>query len=188
MIGWLPIVYYNRVASVPEYFERRFDRRTRFAVLIILLVYLQGYVGVNLLTIGQVLEDVLEFNSLLFERTGIDLRVQAGEINWGVILLAAVAAVLSGLYLHAGGQTSVLMTDLAQGLLLLTAGLTVVFLGIAAVGGILHDLDWCREVSNRTDLLGDVLQHETEERTHVGLLLDDRRRRIHCSVTVPKLI
>jgi len=135
LIGWLPIIYYNRIVSVPEYFERRYDRRTRFAVLIILLVYLQGYVAINLLTIGQVLENVLEFNTLVFESLGIELRMGAGKVDGGVIVLAACAAVLSGLYLHAGGQTSVLMTDLFQGLLLLTAGLTVVFLGLAAVGG-----------------------------------------------------
>ena len=28
LIGWLPIVYFNHVASVPEYFERHYDRRT----------------------------------------------------------------------------------------------------------------------------------------------------------------
>ncbi|MFV1967592.1 MAG: sodium:solute symporter [Pirellulaceae bacterium] len=135
LIGWLPIIYYNRVASVPEYFERRFDRRTRVAVLVILSVYLQGYVSVNLLTIGQVLEDVLQFNTLVFAHSGVDFRAGADHLDWGVILLACGAAVLSGLYLHAGGQTSVLMTDLFQGLLLLIAGLMVVFLGIAAVGG-----------------------------------------------------
>ncbi len=135
LIGWLPIIYYNRLASVPEYFERRFDRRTRMAVLTVLMVYLLGYIGINLLTIGEVLEDVLEFNNLLLANTGVDLRAEEGEVNWGVILLAAIAAVLSGLYLHAGGQTSVMMTDLFQGLLLLAAGLIVVVLGIVALGG-----------------------------------------------------
>ena len=28
LLVWLPIVYYNRLTSIPEYFERRFDRRT----------------------------------------------------------------------------------------------------------------------------------------------------------------
>ncbi|MHC4766430.1 MAG: sodium:solute symporter family transporter, partial [Planctomycetota bacterium] len=27
LLGWLPIIYYNRITSIPEYFERRFDRR-----------------------------------------------------------------------------------------------------------------------------------------------------------------
>ncbi len=135
LIAWLPIIYYNRVASVPEYFERRFDRRTRIAVLIIMLAYLQGYIGINLLTIGKVLVSVLDFHELAEHYTGWRLAAAEGGVDWGVIFLATVMAVLSGLYLHAGGQTSVLMTDLFQGLLLLAAGLAVVALGVSAVGG-----------------------------------------------------
>ena len=40
LLGWLPIVYYARIQSIPEYFERRFDRRTRMLVLVLLLIYL----------------------------------------------------------------------------------------------------------------------------------------------------
>ena len=32
LIGWLPIIYFSGVVSIPEYFERRFDRRTRILV------------------------------------------------------------------------------------------------------------------------------------------------------------
>ena len=109
LLGWLPIIYYNRITSIPEYFERRFDRRTRIAVLVLLLIYLEGYVGFNLFTMGKILE---------------------GLFGWNLMLAAAGMAVISGIYLHAGGQTSVVLTDFLQGLLLLAVGLGIVVLGV----------------------------------------------------------
>jgi len=114
LVGWLPIVYYNRVQSIPEYFERRFDRRTRMLVLVLMLIYLEGYVSINLLTIGIFMKGLF-----------------GGEVIYWAVLMA----VLSGLYLHAGGQTSVLMTDLLQGFLLLAVGLAVFLMGIFYLGG-----------------------------------------------------
>ncbi len=115
LIGWLPVIYFNKIVSIPEYFERRFDLRTRRLVLVILLIYLEGYIGINLLTIGVAMK---------------------GLFGWNVILSATGIAILSAAYLHAGGQTSVLMTDLVQGFLLLGAGITVLVLGIMKVGGL----------------------------------------------------
>lgn len=114
LLGWLPIVYYNRIASIPEYFERRFDCRTRLLVMTLMLLYLEGYVAINLYTIGQFFY---------------------GLFGWNLVLTAALMAVVSGLYLHAGGQTSVLMTDLLQGFLLLAVGLTIFLLGLWELGG-----------------------------------------------------
>ncbi|MEE8408873.1 MAG: sodium:solute symporter family protein, partial [Myxococcota bacterium] len=54
MFVWLPIIYYGRVRTVPEYFERRFDKRARNMATIILLLYMIGYIGINLLTMGKV--------------------------------------------------------------------------------------------------------------------------------------
>ena len=34
MFGWLPIIYYSKVASIPEYFQRRFNSKARFLSLI----------------------------------------------------------------------------------------------------------------------------------------------------------
>ena len=52
VLVWIPIIYYRRITSVPEYFELRFDRKTRIAATAIILVYLVGYIGVNLVTLG----------------------------------------------------------------------------------------------------------------------------------------
>ena len=114
LLVWMPIVYYSRVTSIPEYFERRFDRRTRIAVLVIMLVYLQGYIGINLYSIGVAVH---------------------GLLGWDVTLSAAIISLLTGLVIYAGGAMSVMMADLIQAFLLLAAGLLVFFIGIYRLGG-----------------------------------------------------
>ncbi len=114
LLVWLPIIYYNRLTSIPEYFERRFDRRTRLAVLIILVIYLQGYIGFNLYSIGLALQSLL---------------------GGPLLVWAAVIAALTAVVIYAGGATSVMMADLLQAALLLAAGLLVFFLGVHALGG-----------------------------------------------------
>jgi SSS family solute:Na+ symporter len=114
VFGWLPILYLSRVTSVPEYFERRFDHRVRRWVTAYVLIYLIGYVAVNLFTMGRVL------NAL---------------VGWPVWPAAALVAGISAVYVTAGGQTSVIMTDLFQGLMLLIAGLLLLWLGIDYLGG-----------------------------------------------------
>ncbi len=114
LLVWLPIIYYQRIQSVPEYFERRFGRAARVAATLFILLYLIGYVGVNLLTLGRALHPVL---------------------GWHEFTGAAVACVMVTLYVLAGGQTSVIMTDLAQGFLLLIAGLGLFLAGVLHVGG-----------------------------------------------------
>ena len=115
VFGWLPIIYYSRITSVPEYFERRFDRSTRLAATLILLVYLVGYIGINFYTLGVALNAML---------------------GWDLMVAVVVIAVISGIYVTAGGQTSVIMTDLLQGILLLIAGFVLFGLGVAYVGGL----------------------------------------------------
>ncbi|HEO69905.1 MAG TPA: sodium:solute symporter family protein [Candidatus Hydrogenedentes bacterium] len=114
MLIWLPIIYYARVTSVPEYFERRFGSHCRVASTLIILTYLVAYIGVNLFTLGQVFESLL---------------------GWRVMVGAAVTAVAVTLYVVAGGQTSVIMTDLAQGIILLVVGLGILFAGVWHFGG-----------------------------------------------------
>jgi len=114
VFGWLPILYFSRVTSIPEYFGRRFDRTIRLWATIFVLIYLVGYIGVNLFTMGKVL------NALL---------------GWDIPLAAALVAVISCTYVTAGGQTSVIMTDLLQGLMLLVTGVLILWLGMDYLGG-----------------------------------------------------
>jgi SSS family solute:Na+ symporter len=114
LFGWLPILYFQRLVSIPEYFERRFGSRERRIATYLLLLYLVGYVGINLFTMGQALNILL----------GVDI--------W---LAAACVAAISAVYVTAGGQTSVIMTDLFQGVMLLVTGLVILWLGVDYLGG-----------------------------------------------------
>jgi solute:Na+ symporter, SSS family len=114
VFGWLPLLYFSRVTSVPEYFERRFGPTVRAASTLLILLYLIGYVGVNLFTMGTALQAMLGW-----------------ELQYWAILVACVSAI----YVTAGGQTSVIMTDLFQGLMLLLTGIIILLLGVNYFGG-----------------------------------------------------
>jgi len=114
LLLWLPIIYFGKIQSVPEYFERRFGTTARHAATGLILLYLIGYVGINLYTLGQLVQSL----------TG--LPIMAGAIGTAFIVM---------LYMFAGGQTSVIMTDLAQGIILLIAGLGLFAVGIYHFGG-----------------------------------------------------
>lgn len=115
LFGWLPILYFSRITTVPEYFERRFNRKVRLAATVGVLVYLISYVGVNLYTMGTV------FHHLL---------------GWNVMGSAILIAGISAIYVTFGGQTSVIMTDLFQGVMLLLTGIVLLVLGIHYLGGV----------------------------------------------------
>lgn len=119
VFGWLPILYFARITSVPEYFERRFDRSVRVWASVYILIYLVGYVGVNLFTMGKALNILL---------------------GWPIPVAAILVAAVSATYVTFGGQTSVIMTDLFQGLMLLCVGLLLLLLGIDYLGG--FDMLW----------------------------------------------
>ncbi len=114
LFGWLPIIFFSRVVSIPEYFERRFGPVTRATVTFLLLVYLIGYIGINLFTMGKALHFLL---------------------GWDVFTAAMLVASISAIYVTAGGQTSVIVTDLFQGFMLLITGGVIIFLGVMALGG-----------------------------------------------------
>ncbi len=125
LFGWLPIVVYSKIRSIPEYFEKRFSPSARFFVTILQLLYLVGYVGIGFLTMGKAILPLMPEHFTLF---GFELRVTL----MGLII---VIAVITGAYITFGGQTAVIFTDLVQGLMLLFAGLLVFILGIDYVGG-----------------------------------------------------
>ncbi len=119
LFGWLPILYFGRLTSIPEYFERRFDVSARRVVTALLLVYLVGYIGINLFTMGKALHQLL---------------------GWSILGSAAMVACVSAAYVTFGGQTAVIMTDLFQGVMLLGTGLVLLMLGAHEIGG--YELLW----------------------------------------------
>jgi len=114
VLVWIPIIYYKKIQSIPEYMEARFDKRTRVAATLIILLYIIGYIGINLITLGKTLHTLL---------------------GWKIMTGATVTAVGVALYVYIGGQTAVIMTDLIQGLILLGAGLGLFGAAIYHFGG-----------------------------------------------------
>jgi solute:Na+ symporter, SSS family len=125
LFGWLPIIIYTKIRSIPEYFEKRFSPVTRFLATILLLLYMIGYVGIGFLTMGKAILPLLPpgFNVL-----GIHFDIT-------LMGLVIVIALIVGIYITYGGQTAVIFTDLAQGFILIFAGMLVFFLGIDYLGG-----------------------------------------------------
>ena len=114
LFGWLPIVYYTKIRSIPDYFERRFNPGVRVLATIAILGYMIGYIAIGFLTMGKTLQPLL----------GLDL-----------FTIIFIVAFISGVYITFGGQTAVIFTDLAQGFILIFAGIMVFLLGINYVGG-----------------------------------------------------
>ncbi len=125
MFGWLPIIVYSRVRSIPEYFEKRFSPMARFLATVLLLIYMIGYIGIGLLTLGKAVIPMLPEAFNIFGH------------HIPVTLMGAIAviAVVTGIYITLGGQTAVIFTDLLQGAILLFAGLMLFGLGLAYLGG-----------------------------------------------------
>ena len=114
LFGWLPIVYYTKIRSIPDYFQRRFNSGVRVLATIAILGYMIGYIAIGFLTMGKTLEPLL----------GLDLYT-----------IIFIVAVISGIYITFGGQTAVIFTDLAQGFILIFAGILVFLMGVNYVGG-----------------------------------------------------
>lgn len=125
LFGWLPIIIYTKIRSIPEYFEKRFSPSARFLATILLLFYMIGYISIGFLTLGKAMLPMLPTDFTLF---GIHFEVTL----MGVVMLIAV---ITGIYITFGGQTAVIFTDLAQGFILLFAGFLIFFFGISYIGG-----------------------------------------------------
>lgn len=121
VLGWLPIIYFNRIASIPEYFEKRYNKWVRLITIVYILIFMIGYVGINFYTLGTALQPLLNI--------GFSYMTD-------LFIIVVVVAIIGAVYMHAGGQTSVIMTDLIQGFVLLIAGFLVLYLGLDAIGGV----------------------------------------------------
>ena len=136
MFGWLPIIYFARVRSIPEYFERRFNRTARYLAVAIIMMYMFFYIGYNLFTMGVAIEGMFGIPQL-----------------WSV----PVITLFMGIYVTFGGQTAVIFTDLVQGIMLYIAGGLAIVAGLWALGGFGEFWGWL-PVAHRlpfVDLLSD---------------------------------
>jgi len=112
---FLPAYLANRVTTMPEYLERRFDARARgWLAIYMLLAYTFVAMATVLYSGGLALETIF----------GLPLW-------WGVTILA----VFAGGYTAYGGLKAVVWSDLIQGTMLLLGGALTAWLGLRAVGG-----------------------------------------------------
>ena len=130
LFGWLPIIVYSKIRSIPEYFEKRFSPSARFLATILLLVYMIGYIGIGFLTLGKAVIPMLPESFALLGMT-FDVTLMGAVI---------VIAIITGIYITFGGQTAVIFTDLLQGGILIFAGLLLFVLGMNYLGG--FDVFW----------------------------------------------
>jgi len=121
MFGWLPIIYLTRVKSIPEYFERRFNKTARYIAVLTILAYMFFYIGYNFYTIGVAIE---------------------GMFGWSQAYTIPIVAICLGTYVTFGGQTAVIFTDLFQGVMLYVAGGVAIFAGVYALGGLGEFWSW----------------------------------------------
>ncbi|MBC6415274.1 MAG: sodium:solute symporter family protein [Bdellovibrionales bacterium] len=112
--AWLPIMYWTKTRSIPQYFEKRFNTATRYLTIVILLAYIFYYIGYNLFTIGLAFQGIFGLPPFL--------------------TLPAITLIL-GFYVSLGGQTAVIFTDLVQGVLLYLAGCLAFGYGLYVLGG-----------------------------------------------------
>ena len=113
--GWLPLIYFTRTKSIPQYFKKRFNKSTCYITVCILLAYIFYYIGYNLFTIGLAFEGIFGFSPL-----------------WTLPLITLIL----GTYVSLGGQTAVIFTDLVQGVILYLAGFLAFGYGLYVLGGL----------------------------------------------------
>lgn len=130
LFGWLPIIVYTKIRSIPEYFEKRFSPSARFLSTLLLLLYMIGYISIGFLTLGKAALPMLP-ESFSFLGMNFDITLMGTVI---------VIAVITGIYITFGGQTAVIFTDLLQGFILLFAGFFLFALGLDYIGG--FDVFW----------------------------------------------
>ncbi|MCG6959428.1 sodium:solute symporter family protein, partial [bacterium BMS3Abin03] len=88
LFGWLPIIVYTKIRSIPEYFEKRFSPSARFLATILLMFYMIGYIGIGFLTLGKAVIPMLPQS---FTMLGMNIHVTL----MGVVILIAI---ITGIY------------------------------------------------------------------------------------------
>ncbi|MEO0468817.1 MAG: sodium:solute symporter [Bacteroidota bacterium] len=115
-IFFLPFYLNSRVYTMPEFLERRYDRRSRL------------YFSATTLVGNVMIETAapLYIGAVMFE------RVFPGIPSWIIIVLLALAAAA---YTIPGGLSSVVHTEVIQAILLIVGSIILTFFALDAVGG-----------------------------------------------------
>lgn len=111
----LPYYLHSKVSTMPEFLERRYDGRSRmlfsaFTIFTAMFIDSAGAMYAGAITLQLLFPDVALF--------------------WLIVAIAA----LGGIYVLLGGLSAVMVTDTIQGILLLTAGGIIFFVGLSQLG------------------------------------------------------
>jgi SSS family solute:Na+ symporter len=120
-----PLYLRSRVATLPDFLERRFNRGCRDVLSVIsLFSALVIHMGVALYTAAWVLRGIL----------GLAPDATILGVN-ALILFIAVLGVLTGVYTVFGGLLAVVWTESVQTILLLTGAVVITVTGYLKIGG-----------------------------------------------------
>src|SRR4029077_5059610 len=131
-----PLYLRSRVATLPDFLERRFNRGCRDVLSVIsLFSAIVIHMGVALYTAAWVLRGIL------------GLTPGATILGMDALLLfIAVMGLLTGIYTMLGGLLAVVWTESAQTVLLLVGAVVITVVGYVKVGGwseLAHTLATC---------------------------------------------
>jgi solute:Na+ symporter, SSS family len=116
-LGWVFVPFYLRsnVFTMPEFLERRFDRKCSvYLAVISILAYIFTKISVHLYAAAIVLERV---------------------VGWDPMTAAVILVIATGAYTIAGGLAAVIYTDLVQTVILVIGAVVLTAIGLAEVGG-----------------------------------------------------
>ncbi len=120
-----PLYLRSRVATLPDFLERRFNRGCRDVLSVVsLFSAIVIHMGVALYTAAWVLRGIL--------------GLAPGATIWGVdavLLFIAALGVLTGIYTMFGGLLAVVWTESVQTVLLLTGAVVITVAGYLKIGG-----------------------------------------------------
>src|SRR4051794_9117212 len=117
LLGWLFVPFYLRsgVYTMPEFLERRYNPQARsYFTWVSIVGYVLTKISVTLFAGGIVMRAV----------TGLDFWTSA-----------AILIVITGLYTIFGGLRAVIYTEVMQAVVLIVGSVTLMFIGLPAVGG-----------------------------------------------------
>jgi len=117
LLGWLFVPFYLRsgVYTMPEFLERRYNPQSR-----------SYFTWVSI--VGYVLTKI----SVTLFAGGVVMRAVTGYDFW---TSAAILIVITGLYTIFGGLRAVIYTEVMQAVVLIVGSITLMFIGLHAVGG-----------------------------------------------------
>ncbi len=123
---FLPRFLRSGVTTVPEYLEVRFDHQTRVITnLIFLVAYAAILLPIILYTGATGLIGILDVQGIL----GLESHTQT---LWIIVWMVGI---IGSLYALFGGLRTVAVSDLLNGIGLLTGGLMITWFGLKALGG-----------------------------------------------------